>query len=343
MKKCLLTAVVILLAPTCLPAQALGDLSYHIRTNSIAQTNNWGANPLGSNGAEAMFLANPCLVQYPDGNPARVASTNWATTQPLVRNTNFWLHFAPEITAIPERFVTTATGGTNAYKLNGQGALSAISPRHIMTVDHMLGVSNTNDLHVLFIDDRGSNVVRSVIGVVELPNVDLDVGILDADLPPTVHPFKFLPLGYTNYLPELMLSGWKGKVQLIVCDQWRYLKPALWLMTVNSGQFHLVNYTDDSPIWLGTNGNRVHIGGDSGCPFMALVGTNLVYISAYDTDTAGPDASSYAPDINTAMHYLSTNYQAGSDYQLKTYDLSDFVPNHRPPPPNGLHVVLPGP
>ena len=343
MNRCVFISVLALFSPICLSAQTLVDLSFSIRTNSIAQTNHWGANPLGNNGAESIFLTNPCLLQYPDGNSADVTSTNWSTTQPLVRNTNFWLHFAREITAIPQRFATAVTGGTNAYKLTGQGGFFAISPRHILTVDHMLGAGNTNDQNLLFIDDQGSNVVRWLIGVVELSNVDLDVGILNADLPPTVHPFTVLPFGYTNYLPELILPGLSGQVQLVVCDQWRAVKPALWQMSAYNGMFHLVYFNDDSAIWLGTNGNRAHIGGDSGCPIMALVGTNLVYISEYDSPTTAPDAACYIPDINAAMHHLSTICNSGSDYQLATYDLSGFEPNHRLLPPDNFHVVGPGP
>ncbi|HTY88103.1 MAG TPA: hypothetical protein VMB80_11605 [Candidatus Acidoferrum sp.] len=341
MNGCLLISVIALVFPMGLSAQVLGDLSYNIRTNTIAQTNNWGANPLGVNGAESIFSANPCLMQYPDGSPADVASTNWSTTQPLVRNTNFWLHFAPELTAIPERFATAVTGGANALKLNGQGGFVAVSPRHILTVNHMLGAGNTNDQNLLFIDDRGSNVVRWLIGVVELSSVDLDVGILNADLPPTVHPFTVLPLGYTNYLPELNLPGLRGQVQLVVCDQWRAVKPALWQMSAYNGLFHLVYFNDDSAMWLGTNGNRAHVGGDSGCPIMALVGTNLVCVTAYDAGATAPDVSWYTPDLNAAMHNLSTNCNAGSDYQLTPFDLSGFEPNHRLLPPVNFRVIGP--
>jgi hypothetical protein len=331
-------SVITLFSVRCAAVQALADLSYHTRTNSIAQTNHWGGNPLGHNGAESIFLTNSCLMQYPDGNPSDDASTNWATTQPLVRNANFWLHFAPEITAIPERFATPVTGGANAYKLNGQGGFFAISPRHILTVDHMLGAGNTNDQNLLFIDDKGSNVVRWLIGVVQLSAVDLDVGILNADLPPTVHPFKVLPAGYTNYLPELIQPGLRGQVQLVCCDQWRTVKPALWQMSAYNTGFYLVYFNDNNPAWLGTNGNRTHVGGDSGCPIMALVGTNLVCVTGYDSSAHAPDVSGYIPDINTSMHYLSTNFNLGSDYQVATCDLSRFQP-YRPLPPVNLHVI----
>ena len=340
MNKFFLAPVISLLMAGGTAAKALVDLSYNIRTNCVAQTNGWGANPLADDGAESIFLTNPCLMHYPDGLPGDVSSTNWATTQPLIRNPNFWLKAAPEITAIPERFATAVTGGANAGKLNGQGGCVAISPRHVLTVDHMLGAGNTNDQYLLFIDDHGSNVVRWLTGVVELSDVDLDVGILNADLPPTVHPFKVFPAGYTNYLPELIQPGLKGQVQLVCCDQWRTIKPALWQMSADSTGFHLAYFIDDDPAWLGTNGNRTHVGGDSGCPIMALVGTNLVYVTEYDSGTHAPDASCYIPGINGSMHYLSTNFNVGSDYQLATIDLSGFQP-YRPLPPLNLRVIGP--
>ena len=340
MTKRLFLPVIPLLFPMCLSAQVLGDLAYNSRTNLIAHTNNWGADPLGVNGAESIFFSNPCLPQFMNGGSTGPTSTHWATTQPLVRNTNFWLRFAPEITAIPERF---GTGGASAYALTGQGGFFAISPRHILTVDHMLGAGNTNDQNLLFIDDQGSVVVRRLIGVVELTNVDLDVGILNADLPSTVHPFSVLPFGYTNYLFELMLPALRGRVQMVVCDQWRAVKPALWQMSADNGLFHLVYFNDDSATWLGTNGNRAHIGGDSGCPVMALVGTNLVCVSAYDAGNTAPDVSFYIPDINAVMHALSTNFNAGSDYQLKIVDLSGYMPNHRPAPPMNFRITGSGP
>ncbi len=339
MNRCLLL-VVLLAFPVCRSAAVSVNLSANIRTNLVARTNHWGANPLGVNGAESIFLSSPCLPQNIDGSSWGVTSTNWATTQPLVRNTNFWLYCAPEITAIPQRF---ATGGANAYQLGGAGGFMAISPRHILTVNHMLGAGNTNDQNLLFIDERGSNVVRWLVGVVELSSVDFDVGILNADLPPTVHPFTVLPAGYTNYLRQLSVPGLRGQVQLVVCDQWRALKPALWQLSANNGLFNLVYFNDDSPLWLGTNGNRAHIGGDSGCPIMALVGTNLVCVSTYDEGATAPDVAGYIPDINAAMHGLSVACNAGSDYQLTTCNLSGFATNAPSFPPQSFRVVGPGP
>lgn len=253
------------------------SLANHLQTNLVANTNGVAS--------EAMF------------------STQDFTHTNFVPNVNFWLKVAPEKTGI-----VIAHGSPLTSSIGG----SAVTPRHVLNCNHAAFGAGQS---LFFVDDNGTAVCRTVTQSVYLGSNDVQVMILNADLPATVHPFKVLPASYTNQLPNAA----SGRLALVGMNQDNVMMP-------KTGSFSY------APAWYviapsdSTWGNwSVTIrGGDSGHPLMMLAGTNLVLLSHWWYVVGGPDYSFNTAAINTKLHYLSTNNAAGSDYQLQPADLSAF-------------------
>lgn len=71
------------------------------------------------------------------------------------------------------------------------------------------------------------------------------------------------------------------------------------------------------PFGLGTNWGVPLGGGDLSGPERLLIGNQLVLLSQNWTVFDGPNYSFQIEAINTQLHYLSTNNNAGSDFQLR--------------------------
>ena len=269
------------------------SLSYHLITNLQARTNGFS----DPSSAERMF-----------------STQNWSTTN-FIPNTGFWLSFAPQKTAI-----VVARGSPLTGSIGG----SAVSKRHILSCAHSSYATNEA---LFFVDDNGSLVERTVIGrTLNVAGTDVAVFLLNSNLPDTIHPFSVLPTSYTNQMPLLVT-----KIQLVGCNQAKQMFPKLatnffgsCITNAGNGVVGWSGEQDTNPLWLGTNWNVMVITGDSGHPIMMLVGTNLVMVSHWTYVNSGCNYAYYESSINSAMHFLSTNCNAGSDYQLSTFDLSAF-------------------
>jgi hypothetical protein len=253
------------------------SLANHLMTNLAAHTN------LGV-ASEAMF------------------STQDFTHTNFVPNTNFWLKVAPEKTGIVIAHGSPLTSGIGG---------SAVTPRHVLNCNHAAFSAGQS---LVFVDDHGAAVARTVTQSVYLGSNDVQVMLLNADLPATVHPFKVLPTSYTNQLPNAA-DGHLGSVGMNQ-DNWVFPK----IITITPNPVGISALSDSTwGVW-----NKTIRGGDSGHPIMMLVGTNLVLLSHWWQTTAGPNYSANFAAINASLHYLSTNNAAGSDYQLQPADLSAF-------------------
>ena len=65
-------------------------------------------------------------------------------------------------------------------------------------------------------------------------------------------------------------------------------------------------------------------GGDSSDPDLLLIHDQLVLVSHHSFVGGGPNYARAFNAINAAMHTLSTNQQAGTDYQLTPVSLAEF-------------------
>src|SRR5262249_51942596 len=117
------------------------------------------------------------------------ASTNLDRLTKATWSTRFWLKGVRGLSATP-------IGYSNA--LGGQGLPTMVSPRHYLCATHM------HPEHSVRAFLATNNVIfwRKPLQLRDLTN-DTTVGILDADLPPSVGFLPIVPRNFVDYLPPL--------------------------------------------------------------------------------------------------------------------------------------------
>jgi hypothetical protein len=277
----------------------VGTLAYHLSTNAVGHTN----------GFSSIYNAQ---VELSGWTYDYYTGTNMAHLTNAVWSTNFWLQGARGLTA-------TSIGISNS--LGGQGMVTLISPRHCIYANHMH--YPPGQFMVAFIDTNNVIYWRTNMQNVFISN-DISVGVLDADLPPSVGFVPTLPTNYMNYLPT---SG-NSFVQGIGMNQGKQLFSQPMSLTPNTVSWDCSKMV---PFGLTTNWNVNIVGGDSSNPGMLLINNQLVLVShnfskpGYTSPiTFGPNYTTYFTNSNYTMHYLSTNNNIGTDYQLTTYSLTNW-------------------
>jgi hypothetical protein len=251
-----------------------------------------------------------------------------ATNFEFVVNSNWWFHFSPERTASS---MVKWSGTSTPTNCSDQEDVNLIAPRYALTCVHApTGVGEW----VGFIDDNGVLVAKRTIATTNIVNTDVELILLDSDVPSTVHPYKLLPSAVTNYIVNPISLQAESKHQ---DEGWG---AGLLTGDIIKDVFLDVDYSSSN--YLGSGWNEAVTGGDSGCPTCILINTNLVLIGHWYS--YGPIANyAYAESaINAAMHHLSTNYNIGSDYQIQTIDVSQFQlinSNSIPMTPTNLHIL----
>ena len=202
-------------------------------------------------------------------------------------------------------------------QMSGQGLMTMVSPRHYLCATHM----HPEGRSIAFLDTN--NVIHWRNSLAQRVDVggDTTVGILDADVPPSVGFLPVLPDDFTNYLP----TG-TNVIQGIGMNQDMYLfgQP----MRFISDTVIAWNVNQAAPFGLSTNWNIKLRGGDSSNPEMILVGNQLVLVSHNFTAGSGPNYARQISAINRAMHELSTNNQVQTDYQLTEFSLTNWPVIH---------------
>lgn len=278
---------------------APGSLGYSLATNLFAHTN-------ASLSTKAEFLFS--VKDY--------STTNFA------HNPGFWLGFPPQLTAL----VIGASAGTNKATrsyLASDGSVNqyiggaAISPVHVINCRHAPFVAGNV---LMFLDRNGRPVLRTVLGNAER-YADINVCLLNRPLPRTIDPFALLPPNMTNYLSR----GDNSFVyDFVAQNQSQEIYPVNigWTGDAKANAWIFTCFPDTSH--FPTNWGYMPKPGDSGHPIMALVGANLLLAGHWTSPESGPLYNAYYSNINSSMHWLSTNYNIGSDYQLSTGDLTGF-------------------
>jgi hypothetical protein len=263
-----------------------GTLAYHLSTNAVGR---------------AAGHAGGYAAQHVVGTPyssrlTRFAGAAWLRT--------CWLKDSQGLSA-------TSVGFSNV--LGGQGLPTMVSPRHYLCATHM----HPESYLIAFLDTNNLIYWRKTLQRVDV-GADTSAGILDADLPPSVGFLPVLPANFIKYLPTTT----SNLIQGIGMNQDMCLfgQP----MTFGNGSFINWNSSKTAPFGLTTNWNVTLRGGDSSNPDMLLVGNQLVLVSHNSYVQGGPNYAGQIPAINRAMHLLSTNNQAGSDYQLTEFPLTNW-------------------
>ncbi|HZV36756.1 MAG TPA: hypothetical protein VFB72_19420 [Verrucomicrobiae bacterium] len=268
-----------------------GTLAYHLSTNALGFARGHAA---GSD--DMRMFSNWHYAEYTRTNLALLTNAVWST--------RFWLHGVRGLSAI-------SLGYSNG--MGGQSLVTMVSPRHYLFAAHQ----HPEGFLVAFLDTNNIIYWRKTLQRLDLGN-DTAVGILNADLPPSVGFMPVVPADLTSYLPAnraTFVQGIGMNQDMVMFGQ---------PMSFGYPPYVAWDRTRPVPFGLGTNWNVALRGGDSSNPAMLLIGDQLVMVSHNFAISAGPDYALQIEGINRAMHTLSTHNRAGSDYQLTIFSLTNW-------------------
>jgi hypothetical protein len=255
----------------------------------------------------------------------RIVTKNPTTSKPIfstlnhasstyVRNTGCWAYDL-DLTCISPWNTTGATcmGGT------------LISPCHIAFANHY---QISNGAKIRYVTSNNVTVERTVIDQINAVD-DIQIGILDSDVPSSISFAKILPSNWSTYLPNLYRN-----------TQYNSNSAGLPIMTLDYDkkasvmELHYIASNAGAYIrWPSQNSNfypflEMVIGGDSGSPSFLIINNQLVLILTWTGGIAGPFYGGiYVTPINTAMNTLWTrNGRSGGSYTVTPIDLTGFTP-----------------
>ena len=284
----------------------VGTLAYHLSTNAAARTN--CISGLGDIYNVTQPLANYTFGDLHADGLYRITNAVWST--------NFWLKGVHGLSS-------TSIGFSNG--LTGTTMITMISPRHYIKAYHthyptgLIAFLDTNN--VMYWRNFNEQVAIGT-NTADIQNKDIYVGILDADLPTSVGFVPILADNFTNYLPTNSYSY----VQGIGMSQ----DIRIYSQPMTFGDPNYIDWTPSvsCPFGPSTNWNLEIKRGDSSNPEWLLIGNQLVLVSQITSYTFGSKDSVFIDQINQAMHYLSTNNGAATDYQITKFELTNWPSIH---------------
>lgn len=192
----------------------------------------------------------------------------------------------------------------------------AITPRHTL---HALHYPVTVGTTLRFVTADNSVVTRTVSNVYSVPQSeyyakDIQIALLDSDLPASITPLRFLPANAADYLP----SWGSSTIPAIGTNQFKsaLCAPCRLVDTQYGTKYVALVETDTEPY------SHVYtpiISGDSGSPVFLVVNATPVLIAHWTFSGMGPAHHLLLTEISTALSTL------GGGYSLTTVDLSSFT------------------
>ena len=226
------------------------------------------------------------------------------------RNEDFWLKDTFNVSANDTRLqALTCISPYNSDGSNKKAGV-AITPRHIICATHYkIAVGST----IRFITRQNSVVDRTVVGTVSIGSSDIEIQILDSDLPSSITPCKVLPSNYASYLPaDLALmpflaldqeeKGLVGEIRTVFPDT----KTVNWLSQPNNQALTAQRRAFGEEV----------VTFDSGNPMFFVTKTQLWLFSTAFHAFDGPLLSNYISEINTAINTLDTAQGISSGYTV---------------------------
>ena len=276
---------------------APGTLAYHLSTNAVGYANGYSATL-----SNMLELANWTSGTYSGTNLALLTNAVWST--------NCWLHAVQGLSA-------TCIGYSNGF--SGAFLVTMVSPRHYLRAQHIGPLSSAT--LIAFLDTNNVIYWRTAVQEVQVGSSDTDVGVLNADVPPSVGYLPVIPTDFSNYLP----TNYTSYVQAIGLHQ----DLRLFSQPITFGDTSVQWSSSASPpLGLGNDWDIGLFSGDSSNPELLLIDRQLVLATHNFHATDGPNYAYQFDAINQQMHYLSTNNVVGTDYQLTSFALTNWPTIH---------------
>jgi hypothetical protein len=251
-----------------------------------------------------------------NGIRATFSSMKWTleSNWPITRNTNCWLHGVKGLTAI------SPFNRQGAYHAPG----TAVTPRHILMVTHMRSQPGT----VFQFATMDSQIVsRKLIAYSDSTKIgDLSIGLLDADLPPSIGFMRVVPPLWRQIMPGAFQTRRPGSAPanrsktdvhpVVAFNHWKQ-----GFIADFAGHGVLLDKSVWFPAWFG-----YAAAGDSGHPVCLLANDELFLITLYTTPSGGMKYPDYITIINTEMEELSRAHKAPVYRLTVAEELMNFRP-----------------
>lgn len=181
-----------------------------------------------------------------------------------------------------------------------------ISPRHMVFAAHC-GI--TNGTTIRFVTNSNTVVTRTVGNRTNIANFDLQIAVLDSDVPESISFSKVLPEDWADYFTfesiPVLCGNQHTELVLRDCNQF--------VVSSESGLItHEIAEGDRAAF------SKNIISGDSGSPVFMLIDDQLVVLGTHYTAIGAPLISAHIDQVNAAMTSL------GGGYQLTQIDLTDY-------------------
>lgn len=226
--------------------------------------------------------------QYATGSVSAFSSVTAGTS--YTRSALFWLR----------DFDWTGVSPWNSTGGRERGG-TAISPRHIAFANHF-PIANGATVH--FVTASNAVVSRTLVNQTRIGTTDIQIGVLNSDLPSTIKFYKVLP----SYLLDSLNNVFKVA---FAWDKDQNVEARLqsvggMLTTIASGRL--------APFSGGV------VVGDSGQPAFWILKGEPIYLGSYSSIIGVDPVVLHTSAINTAMTSL------GGGYSTTTYDISANYP-----------------
>jgi hypothetical protein len=228
----------------------------------------------------------------------------------FVRNPNLWVGTNVDLTAI-------AAYNTRADSYGTKFEITAISPIHCIGAAH---VAVKPGERFNFVGADNLTVTRTIAAALN-PVDDVEVYLLDRELPRSVTPMHMLPRDWAGYLRQ----GTELGLPVIFINQrnWLYCAEAA---GITPGNDPLVVYR--APLGRSRQAfNTQVISGDSSFPDLVLVNGTPAILSLWHFGGygAGPLEAAHFDVINAAMQKLSEQAGLSTNYQLRPVSMKGIA------------------
>jgi hypothetical protein len=228
----------------------------------------------------------------------------------FVRNPDVWIGTNVDLTAI-------AAFNTRADAYGTKFEITAVSPIHCIGAAH---VASKPGEKFNFVGADNVTVTRTIAAALN-PVGDVEVYLLDRELPRSVTPMHMMPRNWASYLHP----GAELGLPVIFVNQrnWLYCAEAA---GITAGNDPLVVYR--APLGHVRQAfNAQVISGDSSFPEMVLVNGTPAILSLWHFGGygAGPLEAAHFDAINTAMQKLSRQAGLATNYQLRAVSMKGIA------------------
>lgn len=235
------------------------------------------------------------------------------------RNPNVWTG-AYDLTGIMQQ---NTTGGST-----GRRGATLISPRHVYMAKHYpVAVGAT----ITWVAADNTLVQRTLTAVESVPNVlyegnisgdiyyaspDIQIGLLNSDVPGTIKHYKILPVNWREYLTTYTNS----EIPIIVGAQQGRIYQRWWKYADNAIRYGVPEGQEIAGIRhvLADRASAEIIVGDSGQPLFLPVNSELVLLACHYSSGGAAFTVAFKAEIDTVMTSL------GGGYTTTSVDLSGF-------------------